>query len=168
MKSHDCHVFMQKLIPIAFRKMLPESVWSSLTEISLLFKIICSTTLDVVKVQELEDKVATILCNLKKIFPPSFFDSIDHLIVHLLYEARVGGLVQCRWMYLFEGSFQNELYEHYDSEDPIIEELVATQFKDWFKRHGAGTSRTANSESDEEPDEDSFDEDYETEDNNYD
>ncbi|KAL0401501.1 UNVERIFIED_CONTAM: hypothetical protein Slati_4180000 [Sesamum latifolium] len=32
MKSHDCHVFMQKLIPIAFREILPESVWSALTE----------------------------------------------------------------------------------------------------------------------------------------
>ncbi|KAL0454700.1 UNVERIFIED_CONTAM: hypothetical protein Slati_0809200 [Sesamum latifolium] len=26
MKSHDCHVFIQKLIPIAFREILPESV----------------------------------------------------------------------------------------------------------------------------------------------
>ncbi|KAL0423445.1 UNVERIFIED_CONTAM: hypothetical protein Sradi_0879300 [Sesamum radiatum] len=33
MKSHDCHVFMQKLIQIAFREMLPESVWSALTEV---------------------------------------------------------------------------------------------------------------------------------------
>ncbi|KAL0455050.1 UNVERIFIED_CONTAM: hypothetical protein Slati_0844200 [Sesamum latifolium] len=33
MKRHDCHVFMQKLILIAFREMLPESVWSALIEI---------------------------------------------------------------------------------------------------------------------------------------
>ncbi|KAL0449132.1 UNVERIFIED_CONTAM: hypothetical protein Slati_1469600 [Sesamum latifolium] len=92
MKSHDCHIFMQKLIPIAFREMLPEFVWSVLTEVSLLFQIICLMTLDVVKVQELEDKVATILCNLEKIFPPSFFDSMEHLIIHLSYEARTGGL----------------------------------------------------------------------------
>ncbi|KAK4391474.1 hypothetical protein Sango_1925200 [Sesamum angolense] len=32
MKSHDYHVLMQKLIPIAFREMLPEHVWSALTE----------------------------------------------------------------------------------------------------------------------------------------
>ncbi|KAL0309089.1 UNVERIFIED_CONTAM: hypothetical protein Sradi_5851200 [Sesamum radiatum] len=31
-------------------------------------------------------------------------------------------------------SFLNELYEKYHPKDPIIEELVATQFKDWFKR----------------------------------
>ncbi|KAL0408439.1 UNVERIFIED_CONTAM: hypothetical protein Sradi_1778300 [Sesamum radiatum] len=32
MKSHDCHVFMDWLIPIAFREMLPESVWNALIE----------------------------------------------------------------------------------------------------------------------------------------
>ncbi|KAL0440441.1 UNVERIFIED_CONTAM: hypothetical protein Slati_2527100 [Sesamum latifolium] len=101
-KSHDCHIFMQKLIPIAFREMLPKSVWSALTEVSLLFQIICSTTLDVDKVQEFEDSVALIFCNLEKIFLPSFFESMEHLIVHLPYEPRVGGLVQYRWMYLFE------------------------------------------------------------------
>ncbi|KAK4388614.1 hypothetical protein Sango_2468000 [Sesamum angolense] len=37
MKSHDYHVFMKKLIPIAFYKMLPESMWSALAEVSLLF-----------------------------------------------------------------------------------------------------------------------------------
>ncbi|KAL0292626.1 UNVERIFIED_CONTAM: hypothetical protein Sangu_2528400 [Sesamum angustifolium] len=52
MKSHDCHVFMQKLIQIAFREMLPESVWSALTGVSLLFQILCSTTLDVNKVKD--------------------------------------------------------------------------------------------------------------------
>ncbi|KAL0298810.1 UNVERIFIED_CONTAM: hypothetical protein Sradi_6540800 [Sesamum radiatum] len=86
MKSHDCHVFMQKLIPIAFREMLPESVWSALTEVNLLFQILCSTTLDVNRVQELEARVAIILCNLEKIFPPFFFGSLP-------YEARVGGPV---------------------------------------------------------------------------
>ncbi|KAK4383485.1 hypothetical protein Sango_2770800 [Sesamum angolense] len=73
-KSHDCRVLMQKLIRIAFREMLPELVWGALTEINILFKIQCSTTLVVNKLQELEVRAVIILCNLKKIFPPSFFD----------------------------------------------------------------------------------------------
>ncbi|KAL0361438.1 UNVERIFIED_CONTAM: hypothetical protein Sradi_3828300 [Sesamum radiatum] len=93
MKSHDYHVFMRKLIPIVFRKFLPEHVWSTITEVSLLFQSICSTTLDVHKFHELENSVVLILCNLEKMFPPAFFDLMEHLIVHLLYEARVGG--QC-------------------------------------------------------------------------
>ncbi|KAL0400272.1 UNVERIFIED_CONTAM: hypothetical protein Sradi_2370500 [Sesamum radiatum] len=92
-KSHDCHIFMQKLIPIAFCEMLSGSVWIALTEVSLLFEILCSTVLDVNKVQELEASVAIILCNLEKIFPPAFFDTMVHLIVHLPYEVRMGGPV---------------------------------------------------------------------------
>ena len=34
MKSHDCHVFMQTLIPLAFHDLLPKGIWDALTEIS--------------------------------------------------------------------------------------------------------------------------------------
>ncbi|KAL0354159.1 UNVERIFIED_CONTAM: hypothetical protein Sangu_0997200 [Sesamum angustifolium] len=101
-KNHDCHVFMQKLIPVAFREMLFEHVWSALIEVSILFQSICSTTLDIHKLRELENNVAIILCNLKKIFLPAFSDSMVHLIIHLPYKARVGEPVQYRWMYSFE------------------------------------------------------------------
>ncbi|KAL0321978.1 UNVERIFIED_CONTAM: hypothetical protein Scaly_2494200 [Sesamum calycinum] len=50
MKSHDCHVFVERLIPTAFREMLPEFVWNALTEVSLLFQAISSATLDINKV----------------------------------------------------------------------------------------------------------------------
>ncbi|KAK4388358.1 hypothetical protein Sango_2442400 [Sesamum angolense] len=77
----------KKLIPVAFWEMVPEHVWSALTEVSLMFQVLCSTTLDIRKVQELEDSVAVIMCNLEKVFPPAFFDSMEHLILHVLYEA---------------------------------------------------------------------------------
>ena len=35
MKSHDCHIFMQRLLPIAFRELLPNKVWEVITELSL-------------------------------------------------------------------------------------------------------------------------------------
>jgi hypothetical protein len=31
-----------------------------------------------------------------------FFDSIEHLPIHLTYKAKVGGLVQYKWMYYLE------------------------------------------------------------------
>ena len=44
MKSHDCHVFMECLLPIAFSS-LPPHVLNPLIEISHFFKDLCSTTL---------------------------------------------------------------------------------------------------------------------------
>ena len=102
MKSHDCHVFMERLIPVAFRELLPKPVWSALTELSLFFKNLCSRVLEDEVLAALESNIALILCKLERIFPPSFFDSMEHLPVHLPLEARLAGPVQYRWMYPFE------------------------------------------------------------------
>ena len=42
------------------------------------------------------------ICKVEMIFHPSFFNSIKHLPIYLPYKAKVGGLVQYRWMYPFE------------------------------------------------------------------
>ena len=47
-----------------------------------------------------------ILCNLEKLFPPSFFDVMEHLPIHLPDEAELGSPVQYRWMYPFERFFK--------------------------------------------------------------
>ncbi|XP_055961459.1 uncharacterized protein LOC130015401 [Mercurialis annua] len=43
MKIHDCHVFMQRLLPIALRELLPPEVWEPLTELSIFFRELTAT-----------------------------------------------------------------------------------------------------------------------------
>ncbi|XP_057779596.1 uncharacterized protein LOC130998182 [Salvia miltiorrhiza] len=102
MKSHDCHVFMQRILPIAFRELLPVHVWNAITELSLFFKDLCSRNIQNEDMCRLNDMIPITLCKLERIFPPSFFDSMEHLPVHLADEARLAGPVQFRWMYPFE------------------------------------------------------------------
>ncbi|GLU14777.1 hypothetical protein SLE2022_313260 [Rubroshorea leprosula] len=102
MKSHDCHIFMQSLIPIAFRDLLPKQVWEPLVEISEFFRALCAPVIQVNDMAIWQERIVEIICKLERIFPPSFFDSMEHLAIHLPYEARVGGPVQFRWMYPFE------------------------------------------------------------------
>jgi hypothetical protein len=52
--------------------------------------------------KELEKVAPMLVCELDKIFPPGFFLQMQHLIVHLLYEARMGGPMQARWCYPIE------------------------------------------------------------------
>lgn len=52
--------------------------------------------------EQLETRIAITLCQLETIFPPSFFTVMVHLVIHLAYEAKVGGPVQYRWMYPVE------------------------------------------------------------------
>ncbi|KAI5316530.1 hypothetical protein L3X38_036237 [Prunus dulcis] len=51
---------------------------------------------------KLEEDVVVTLCLLEKYFPPSFFDIMVHLVVHLVREVRLCGPVYFRWMYPFE------------------------------------------------------------------
>ncbi|KAL4388293.1 hypothetical protein GQ457_09G021840 [Hibiscus cannabinus] len=66
------------------------------------FKDLCSKVLEESEVDRLELKAASILCDLEKIFPPSFFTIMMHLLIHLANEAKIGGPVSYRWMYPVE------------------------------------------------------------------
>jgi len=54
MKSHECYVFMQTLIPLAFRDLLLKGIWDALTEISHFFRDICSSKLNVDHIERLQ------------------------------------------------------------------------------------------------------------------
>jgi hypothetical protein len=54
MKSHDCHVFMQTLILLAFRDLLPKGIRDAVTEISHFFRDTCSNKLNVYHIDRLE------------------------------------------------------------------------------------------------------------------
>jgi hypothetical protein len=43
-----------------------------------------------------------LLYKMEKIFPSGFFNPMQHLLIHLTYEAKVGDHVQYRWMYHIE------------------------------------------------------------------
>ena len=49
----------------------------------------------------MDQNIPVITNKLEKILPPGFFDVMEHLPVHLVHEARLGGPVQYRWMYPF-------------------------------------------------------------------
>ena len=102
MKSHDCHVFMQRLLPIGLRELLPHDVWEPLTELSNFFRDLTATVIREADMTKYSESIVVTLCKLEMIFPPSFFDSMEHLPVHLAYEALIAGPVQFRWMYPFE------------------------------------------------------------------
>ncbi|XP_056863252.1 uncharacterized protein LOC130510701 [Raphanus sativus] len=102
MKSHDCHVFMQRLLPFAFAELLPTNVHEALAGIGAFFRDLSTRTLKVEVVEQLQENIPILLCNLEKIFPPGFFDVMEHLAVHLPYEALLRGPVHYGWMYQYE------------------------------------------------------------------
>jgi len=65
-------------------------------EINHLFRDICSSKLNVDYIERLETNIIKTIYKLEMIFPPSFFDLMEHLPIHLLYKVKVGGPVQYR------------------------------------------------------------------------
>ncbi|XP_058775718.1 uncharacterized protein LOC131649992 [Vicia villosa] len=102
LKSHDYHVLFERIVPLAIRGLLPKDACDPLIELSLFFGDLCSKELKVDELDCLEKHMAITLCKLERIFPPSFFDVMVHLPIHLANEAKLGGTVQYRWMYPIE------------------------------------------------------------------
>jgi len=86
LKSHDCHVLMQQLLPVAIQAILPPSVRGILTHLCMFFNAICKKVIDPRVLNDLENEAIRLLCQLEMYFPPSFFDIMVHLIVHLVRE----------------------------------------------------------------------------------
>jgi hypothetical protein len=53
-------------------------------------------------IEKLEKEIPMLICKLEKIFPSGWFNPMQHLLVHIPYEAKVCGPVQYRWMYHIE------------------------------------------------------------------
>ncbi|XP_010424574.1 PREDICTED: uncharacterized protein LOC104709702 [Camelina sativa] len=102
LKSHDYHVLMQQLLPVAIRGLLPKGPRIAISRICTFFNHLCQRVIDREQLLVMEKDIVETLCMFERFFPPSFFDIMVHLIVHLGREARLGGPVHFRWMYPFE------------------------------------------------------------------
>jgi len=102
MKSHDYHIWIERLLPAMVRGFVPENVWLVLAELSYFFRQLCAKELSRTVIDDLERAAPLLLCRLEKIFPPGFFLPMQHLILHLSNEARMTGPVQFHWCYPIE------------------------------------------------------------------
>ncbi|BBN69432.1 hypothetical protein Prudu_941S000100 [Prunus dulcis] len=57
LKSHDCHTLMQQLLPVAIRSVLEKPARYAITRLCFFFNAICAKTVDVSKLDKLEEDV---------------------------------------------------------------------------------------------------------------
>ena len=87
---------MQQLLSVAIRSILPKKVRHAIIRLCSFFNVIYSKVIDPEVLDSLEAEIVIILCQLEMHFPPSFFDVMVHLTVHLVREIRFCGLVFLR------------------------------------------------------------------------
>nr|GEZ84189.1 hypothetical protein [Tanacetum cinerariifolium] len=126
MKSHDCHVLLTQMIPIAIRGLMPPQMRQTITKLCLFFNMIHSKVLDHEKLEELQRDIILILCQLEMYFPPSFFDVMVYLVSHIVKEIKIAGPVFLRYMYPFKryiGFLKEYVRNRYRPEGSIIQGL---------------------------------------------
>ena len=102
LKSHDSHILMEQLLPLALRKILPDKVTAVLVELCSFYRQLWSKTLNLIDLEKLQGQIVLTLCHIEMLFPPSFFTVMVHLTIHLVDEVKRGGLVHYHWMYPIE------------------------------------------------------------------
>jgi len=73
---------MQDLLPIVLRVPKDLDVVDPILALSTFLKELCAKELTVEKLDEVGANVVVTLCRMEKLFPPSFFTIMVHLIVH--------------------------------------------------------------------------------------
>jgi hypothetical protein len=74
-------------------------LWKIFAELSYFYRQICAKQVSKTIMQKLEKEIMVLVCKMKKILPPEWFNAMQHLLVHLPWEASVGGPAQFRWVY---------------------------------------------------------------------
>ena len=64
LNNHVCHIFMERLILITLKEVLPNFVWGVITELSNFLHDICSTVLKESHTEKLERDIPIRFCNL--------------------------------------------------------------------------------------------------------
>ncbi|XP_058186185.1 uncharacterized protein LOC131303365 [Rhododendron vialii] len=138
LKSHDCHVLMLQLLPVALKGLLPSGPRNAILRLCAFFNKLCQRVIDQEEMASLEDEVVETLCMFERFFPPSFFDIMVHLTIHLGREARLCGPVQYRWMYLFERHmkiYKRSVGNHARPEGCIAERYLVEECITFCSRH---------------------------------
>ena len=102
LKSHDCHVIMTQLLPVALRGLLPENVRVPIVKLCSFLNAISQKVINPLTLGTLQKDVIQCLVSFELVFPLSFFNIMTHLIVHLVEEIQVLGPVFLHNMFPFE------------------------------------------------------------------
>ena len=75
LKSYYCHVLMQDLLLVATRGILPKISKQVIIHLYIFFNAICRKVIDPNRLEDLENEVVIILCQLEMYFLPYFLTS---------------------------------------------------------------------------------------------
>ncbi len=102
MKSHDYHMLITKILPVAIRGILPPQVRHTIQRLCAFFNVIGQKIIDPEDLDGLQADIVSTLCHLEMYFPLALFNIMVHLTVHPVKQTKIYGPAFMRKMWPFE------------------------------------------------------------------
>jgi hypothetical protein len=90
---------MERLLLVMLHSYFDIDLWKMFIELSYFYRQFCAKQVSKTMMQKFEKEIPILVCKMEKVFPPGWLNAMQYLLVHLPWEAKVGGPVQFRWMY---------------------------------------------------------------------
>ena len=100
--AHDCHVMLTVFLPIVIKAIEPEYVKMVITRLGYFFNFITQKVINEAELPALKQFIAETLWQLEMCFPPSFFDIMPHLMMHMVDQIQELGTVYLHEMWTYE------------------------------------------------------------------
>jgi hypothetical protein len=103
LKTHDYHFIIENILPIVVNiSILANGPRLEIIRLGLILKRMSLHVLDPSNFVSLRQEVVEVLCLLEHEFPPTIFNILMHILIHIEYELDNCGPVRMRWMYPIE------------------------------------------------------------------
>jgi hypothetical protein len=81
--THDYHTMLLLFLSIAIRAINHPYLNMVITHMCHFFNAISKKVIDISELDELRKEIRVTMCHLEMCFPPSFFDMMEHYMIHL-------------------------------------------------------------------------------------
>jgi hypothetical protein len=85
---------MERLLSVMFHDYFDTDLWKMFVELSYFYRQLCAKQVSKTMMQKFEKEILILVCTIEKVLMPGQFNAMQHLLVHLPWEAKVGGPVQ--------------------------------------------------------------------------
>jgi hypothetical protein len=138
--THDCHTILSLFLAIAIRAVNHPYFNVVITRMCHFFNAISKKVINNRELDELCKEVRVTMCQLEMCFPPSFFDTMEHYMIHLANQIFVLGPSYTHYMYSYECHMvvmKGYVCNHAHPEGSMIEgytiEEVVESYADYMK-----------------------------------
>jgi hypothetical protein len=136
--SHDCHIMLTVFLPILIRAISREYVKMVITRLSYFFNYITQKVIDKAELPALKEFITETLCPLEMCFPPSYFDIMPYLMMHMVDQIEQLDPMYLHQMWTYErfmSTLNRYVHNRAYPKGSMIEAYTTEESVNWCMRY---------------------------------